>query len=124
MQFGTIPPTLELIRQGKVRAIAVTGPHRSPTLPDVPTVAESGLPGYETVLWQAIYAPAAAPAAIVTRLSGEVNAILREDDVVEVLAKMGVEAEPSTPQALAGRIAADLKKWHDVIVSAGIQAQE
>jgi tripartite-type tricarboxylate transporter receptor subunit TctC len=123
MQFGTIPPTLNLIRDGKVRAIAVTGAQRSPTLADVPTVAESGLPGYEAVLWQAIYAPAGTPAAIVTRLNGEVNAILRDNAVVDAMAKLGVEAEPSTPQELAARIAADLTKWHDVIVSAGIQAQ-
>jgi tripartite-type tricarboxylate transporter receptor subunit TctC len=123
MQFGTIPPTLNLIRAGKVSAIAVTGVQRSPTLPDVPTIAESGLPGYESVLWQAIYAPAGTPAPIVTRLNGEVNAILRENAVVEALAKLGVEAQPSTPQQLADRIVADRNKWHDVIVEAGIQAQ-
>jgi tripartite-type tricarboxylate transporter receptor subunit TctC len=123
MQFGTIPPTLPLIRQDKVRAIAVTGTQRSPTLPDVATVAESGLPGYETVLWQAIYAPAGTPAAIVTRLNAEVNVVLHDSDVVATFAKMGVEPEPSTPQQLAARIASETKKWHDVIVSAGIQAQ-
>ena len=123
MQFGTIPPSLQLIRQGKLRAIAVTGPQRSPALPDVPTIAELGLPGYETVLWQAIYAPAGTPAAVVARLNAEVNAILRDSAVVDALAKLGVKAEPSTPQALADRIAGELKKWHDVIVSAGIQAQ-
>jgi tripartite-type tricarboxylate transporter receptor subunit TctC len=123
MQFGTIPPTLPLIRQDKVRAIAVTGAQRSPALPDVATVAESGLRGYETVLWQAIYAPAGTPAAIVTRLNAEVNAILHDSDVVGTFAKMGVEPEPSTPQQLAARITSEIKKWHDVIVSAGIQAQ-
>lgn len=123
MQIATIPPTLQLIRDGKVRAIAVTGPQRSPALPDVATVAESGLPGYDSVLWQAIYAPAGTPAAIVTRLNAEVTAILRQNDAVDALAKLGVEAQPGTPQELADRIAADLKKWHDVIVSAGIHAQ-
>jgi len=123
MQFGTIPPTLNLIRDGKVRAIAVTGAQRSPTLADVPTIAESGLPGYEAVLWQAIYAPAGTPAAIVMRLSSEVNAILHDSGVVDALGKLGVEAQPSTPQQLADRIATDLKKWHDLIVSAGIKAQ-
>jgi tripartite-type tricarboxylate transporter receptor subunit TctC len=123
MAFATIPPTLPLIRDGKVRAIAVTGPQRSPALVDVPTVAESGLPSYESVLWQALYAPVGTPAAIVTRLNAEVNAILRDSDAVGALAKLGVEAQPSTPQQFADRIAADLKKWHDVIVSAGIQPQ-
>jgi tripartite-type tricarboxylate transporter receptor subunit TctC len=123
MQFATIPPTLNLIRDGKVRALAVTGAQRSAVLADVPTVAESGLPGYESVLWQAIYAPAGTPAAIVTRLNTEVNAILHDAAAVDALAKLGVEAQPGTPRQLADRIAADLKKWHDVIVSAGIQPQ-
>jgi tripartite-type tricarboxylate transporter receptor subunit TctC len=123
MQFGTIPPSLQLIRDGKVRAIAVTGEQRSPTLPDVPTIAESGLPEYESVLWQGFYAPAGTPAPIVTRLNGEVIAILHDKDVVDALAKMGVEAQPSTPQGFADRIAGDIKKWHEVIVSAGIQPQ-
>jgi tripartite-type tricarboxylate transporter receptor subunit TctC len=123
MQFGTIPPSLQLIRQGKLRAIAVTGAQRSPTLPRVPTIAESGVPDYEAVLWQALYAPAGTPASIVARLNGEVNAILRTPDVVEALARMGVEAEPSTAQALGNRIAMEIGKWHDVAVGADIHAQ-
>lgn len=123
MAFATIPPTLPLIREGKVRAVAVTGPQRSPILPDVATVAEAGLPGYESVLWQALYAPAGTPAAIVTRLNTEVNAILRDSAAVDALGKLGVEAQPGTPQQLADRISADLKKWHDVIASAGIAPQ-
>jgi tripartite-type tricarboxylate transporter receptor subunit TctC len=123
MQFATIPPTLSLIREGKVLALAVTGAQRSAVLADVPTVAESGLPGYESVLWQAIYAPAGTPAAIVTRLNSEMNGILHDGAAVDALAKLGVEAQPGTPQQLAERISGDLKKWHDVIVSAGIQPQ-
>jgi tripartite-type tricarboxylate transporter receptor subunit TctC len=123
MAFATIPPTLPLIRDRKVRAIAVTGPQRSAALADVPTVAESGLPGYESVLWQALYAPAGTPAPIVTRLNAEVNAILHDSAAVDALAKLGVDAQPGTAQQLADRISADLKKWHDVIVSAGIQPQ-
>jgi tripartite-type tricarboxylate transporter receptor subunit TctC len=123
MQFATIPPTLPLIREGKLRAIAVTGTQRSPALPDVPTIAESGLPGYESVLWQAIYAPAGTPGPIVARLNTEVNAILHDGAAVDALAKLGVEAAPSTPQQLADRIAADGKKWHEVIVAAGIKPE-
>ena len=123
MQFGTIPPSLNLIHDGKLRAIAVTGAARSPILPEVSTIAESGLPGYESVLWQALYAPAGTPAPIVTLLNGEVNAILKYAGVLQTFAKMGVEPEPSTPQQLADRIAAETKKWHDVIVGAGIKPQ-
>jgi len=123
LQFATIPPTLNLIRDGKVRAIAVTGAQRSAVLADVPTIAESGLPGYESVLWQALYAPAGTPAPIVKRLNAEVNTILHDSAAIDALAKLGVEAQPGTAQQLADRIAADLEKWHDVIISAGIRPQ-
>jgi tripartite-type tricarboxylate transporter receptor subunit TctC len=123
MAYVTIPPTLSLIQQNKVRAIAVTGTQRSRTMPDVPTIAESGLPGYEATLWQAINAPAGTPASILTRLHAETNALLREPSTANALAKVGVEAEPNTAQELAYRIAADIKKWHEVIVSAGIKVQ-
>ena len=123
LQFATIPPTLNLIRDGKVRAIAVTGARRSAVLADVPTIAESGLPGYESVLWQALYAPAGTPAPIVKRLNAEVNTILHDSAAIDALAKLGVEAQPGTAQQLADRIAADLEKWHDVIISAGIRPQ-
>lgn len=123
MAYVTIPPTLALIQQNKVRAIAVTGARRSPALPDVPTVAEAGLSGYEAVLWQALNAPAGTPAPILARLNTETNALLRETKTTAALAKVGVDADPSTPQQLADRIAADIKKWHDVIISAGIKVQ-
>lgn len=123
MAYVTIPPTLALIQQNKVRAIAVTGAQRSPALPDVPTIAEAGLSGYEAVLWQALNAPAGTPAPILARLNTETNALLRETKTTAALAKVGVDADPSTPQHLADRIAADIKKWHDVIISAGIKVQ-
>lgn len=123
MAYVTIPPTLALIQQNKVRAIAVTGAQRSPALPDVPTIAEAGLSGYEAVLWQALNAPAGTPAPILARLNTETNALLRETKTTAALAKVGVDADPSTPPHLADRIAADIKKWHDVIISAGIKVQ-
>jgi tripartite-type tricarboxylate transporter receptor subunit TctC len=123
MAFVTIPPTLALLQQGQVRAIAVTGAARSPSLPDVPTIAESGLPGYESVLWQAINAPAGTPSPILERLNAAINALLHKPGTASALAKVGVEAQASTSAQLADRIAADIHKWHDVIVSAGIKAE-
>ncbi len=123
MAYVTIPPTLPLIQQNKVRAIAVTSAQRSPALPHVPTIAESGLSGYEAVLWQALNAPAGTPAPILARLNTETNALLRDAKTAGALAKVGVEPDPSTPQQLGDRIAADIKKWHEVIVSAGIKVQ-
>lgn len=121
--FVTIPPTLPLIQQKQVRALAVTGAKRSPAMPAVPTVAESGLAGYEASLWQAITAPAGTPATIVARLNAATNTILHDRETLAALDRVGVEPDPSTPQQLADRIAADLKKWHDVIIAAGIKAQ-
>jgi tripartite-type tricarboxylate transporter receptor subunit TctC len=121
MQFGTIPPTLVHVRSGALRAIAVTGAARNPTLLEVPTIAESGLPGYESALWQAIVAPAATPPAIVARLNREVTAALTDPEVRATFAQHGVDPEPGSPEALGERIRADVRKWHDVMVSAGIQ---
>jgi tripartite-type tricarboxylate transporter receptor subunit TctC len=121
MQFGTIPPTLAHVRAGRLRALAVTGAVRNPTLPDVPTLAESGLPGYESSLWQAIVVPAATAPATVARLNRAVALVLNDSDVRDALAKQGVEAEPGSPEALAARIRDDVKKWREVITSAGIR---
>jgi tripartite-type tricarboxylate transporter receptor subunit TctC len=119
----TIPPTLSLIQQGRVRALGVTGSGRSPSLPDVPTIAEAGLTGYEAVLWQAINAPAGTSPAIVSKVNAAIGAVLAEPETVSAMNKVGVEIQASTPQGLAERVAADLKKWHDVIVSAGIKPE-
>ena len=121
MQFGTIPPSLSHIRAGKLRALAVTGAVRNHTLPDVPTIAESGLSGYECSLWQAIVAPAATPPAIIARLNRETTAVLNDPEVRAAFANHGVEPEPGSPEALGARIRDDVKKWREVITSAGIR---
>jgi tripartite-type tricarboxylate transporter receptor subunit TctC len=94
---------------------------RNHTLPDVPTIAESGLFGYECSLWQAIVAPAATPPAIIARLNRETTAVLNDLEVRAAFAKHGVEPEPGSPEALGSRIRDDVKKWRDVITSAGIR---
>ena len=121
MQFGTIPPALTHIRAGKLRALAVTGAVRNHTLPDVPTIAESGLSGYECSLWQAIVAPAATSPAIIARLNREIGAVLTDPDLRAAFAKHGVEPQASSAAALGARIRADMQKWHDVTTSAGIR---
>jgi tripartite-type tricarboxylate transporter receptor subunit TctC len=123
MQFGTIPPSLANIRDGKIRALAVTGKERSDVLPKVPTMQEAGLPGYESTLWQAIIAPAAMPKEIVAKLNREVVAALNDAGVKAALAKQGVEPEPGTPEALRERIRSEIAKWRGVIQSAGIKAK-
>jgi len=123
IQFGTIPPTLSLVRDGKVRALAVTGASRNAAIPDVPTIAESGVPGYEASLWQAIVMPAATPAPIVTRLNREVRAVLDSPDVKANLEKQGLELTPGPPEALSARISTDIAKWREVIESIGLRKE-
>ncbi len=121
--FGTIPPSLALIREGKLRALATTGPKRNAMLPDLPTLAESGLPGYEAGLWSGFVFPAGVSPAIIARLNAAVNAVIKEPEVVELLTKQGVETESGGPEVLAARIKADLAKWRDLVAKAGIKPQ-
>jgi tripartite-type tricarboxylate transporter receptor subunit TctC len=121
--FGTIPPSLPLVREGKLRALATTGPKRNPMLPDLPTLAESGLPGYEAGLWTGFVFPAGVARGIVARLNTEVNAVIKDPEVVELLLKQGVETESGGPDVLAGRIKGDLAKWRDLVTKAGIKPQ-
>ena len=120
MQFGTIPPSIGNIRAGRLRAIGITGAARNAALPDVPTIAESGLPGYESSLWQGYVMPAGTPSAIIAKANREVTAALDDAGVRDALIAQGVEPEPGPPEALGERMRADVAKWHDVIVSAGI----
>jgi len=119
--FGTIAPSLAHIRNGKMRAFATTGERRNAMLPEVPTMAQAGLPGYESALWTALVLPAGARAAIVERLNRATVAVLNLPDTSEALDKQGVEIETGTPEALALRIRTDAAKWHDVIVGAGLK---
>jgi len=118
--FGTIAPSLPLVRSGKLRALATTGPKRNAMLSDLPTLAEAGLAGYEAGLWTGLVFPAGVPPAIVQRLNTEVNAVMRDPDVVALLAKQGVEVDTGTPEEFAARIKGDLAKWRDVVAKAGI----
>jgi tripartite-type tricarboxylate transporter receptor subunit TctC len=121
--FGTIPPSLALIREGKLRALATTGPARNAMLPDLPTLAEAGLPGYEAGLWTGFVFPAGVSPAIVARLNAEVNAVIKDREVIGLLTKQGVETESGGPEVLADRIKGDLAKWRDLVTRAGIKPQ-
>jgi tripartite-type tricarboxylate transporter receptor subunit TctC len=123
MQFATIPPTLTNINAGQVRALATTGTKRVSVLPNVPTIAESGIPGYEAALWLAIVAPAGVPGAIVARLNAAVNEVLNAPGPKASLMAQGLELEPGPPEALTARIRADIDKWRKVIAQAGIRAE-
>ena len=123
LQFGSIAPTLPQIRTGRLRALATTGARRLSVLPEVPTIIESGVRGYEVSLWFGILAPAAVPPAIVARLNREINALLALADMKEALIAQGLEPEGGTPEAFAARIRDEIAKWRKVVKAAGVHAE-
>ncbi|WP_211257566.1 Bug family tripartite tricarboxylate transporter substrate binding protein [Muricoccus aerilatus] len=118
-----LPSSLALIREGKVRALGVTSAHRLPGLPDVPTFAEAGVPGYESVGWFGLVAPARTPAPIVARLNGAFNEALREPEVTERLRTLGVEPRTGSPDAFAGFIRSETAKWAEVVRVSGAKPE-
>ena len=123
MGFDNLPSTIGHIRSGKVRAIAVTTPKRSPVAPEIPTMAESGLPGYEVSAWFGLLAPAGTPKAVIDALYGNVAAILKQPEVVKQLFELGAEPGGNTPEAYAKQIAADVEKWKKVVAATGVKAE-
>lgn len=123
MQFSTLPPAVPLIQAGRLRALATTGSHRVSRLPDVPTLAEQGLPGFDVALWIGIAAPAGMPSAIVARLSRDMTEILNTPAIRTALEQQDFVAEPAPPDYLAGRITGDVAIWRNVVAKAGAQAQ-
>ena len=117
--FPTAPGALPHIGAGRMKALAVAGAKRSPALPDVPTVAEAALPGFDASTWYAMLAPARTPREIVGRLNGAVVAILRLPDIQDRLAGMGVEPLGSTEAELAKHIVSELPKWARVVKQSG-----
>lgn len=119
--FDTPITALPMLRDGRLRALGVSTAARNPVLPDVPTIAEAGLPGYEVTAWNGLLAPAGTPRPVVERLSAELRAILAEPEIRTRMAEQGADPAPTTPDAFARRIRADLAKWAAVIRAAGIQ---
>ena len=121
--FGSVASSMPHVKAGKLRALATTGATRSKVAPDLPTIAESGFPGFNVGSWYAFLVPARTPAAVVDRLRGEAVRAVALPDVQQAMSRQGLEAETSTPQQLAQRIKAETAVWADVIKSAGIRAE-
>jgi tripartite-type tricarboxylate transporter receptor subunit TctC len=111
------------VKRGRLRALGVTTAKRSKVLPDLPTVAESGVPGYETSTWFGMFAPAGTPAAIVGRLNAELVRICNQPEVIERLAPDGGEPIGSTAEAFAEHLAREIARWRKVVQDAGIKTQ-
>ena len=120
--FIGIPAAAPHIKAGKLRALAVVAPQRSPALPEVPTVAEAGLPDFEVTTWYGILAPAGTPRNVITRVNGELVKIMHAPELKEKLAATGTDPLTSTPEEFAAYIKREITKWGEVIRKAGIKA--
>ena len=119
VSFAGIPNVLPHVKVGRLRALAVSTPRRSPDLPEVPTVAEAGVPGYQATLWLNLAAPAGTPADIVQRLYAETAKALQDAELQQSFRAAGVEASPMSPQELAVFMQAEYEKWGRVVRDTG-----
>jgi tripartite-type tricarboxylate transporter receptor subunit TctC len=123
LYFGNVPTVIRQARDGKLRAIATTGPKRSPAAPDIPTIAESGVPGYEVTTFYGLSAPAKTPRAIIERLHNATVRALKSPEVRERLQGLGAEPVGNTPEQYSAFIQSEIAKWAKVIKAAGIKAE-
>jgi tripartite-type tricarboxylate transporter receptor subunit TctC len=124
MVFGNTSATLPLTREGKVRALAVTSPKRAAAIPDLPTMGESGFPGFDAVAWFALLAPAGTPEPIVATVHREAARVLSLPDVRKKFGELGMEPVGNTPAEFTAAIAAETPKWTKLIKETGIRASE
>jgi tripartite-type tricarboxylate transporter receptor subunit TctC len=122
IMFDNMPSAIQHVRSGRLRALAVTTAKRSPELPDVPTIAEAGVPGYEATSWFGMFAPASTPATIVTRLNGALVKVLADPEVKKKLAEQGAEAYSEKPDQFAAFIRTETAKWTKVVQASGARA--
>jgi tripartite-type tricarboxylate transporter receptor subunit TctC len=123
LMWGSMPLTLSQIRAGKVKALGVTSAKRTPLLPEVPTIAEGGLPGYEISIWWGMIAPAGVPPAVVARLNTEIAGILGQPESAKRLEADGAEPSPLSSAAFGSMLTAEIEKWRRVAREAGIRAE-
>ena len=121
--FGNMSSALPQVRAGRVRALAVTSPQRSPAAPEIPTMAEAGVTGCEISEWNALLAPAGTPPATIDRLNVELVKILRQDDIKAKFADLGAQTIGSTPAELAAFLRAEQAKWAEVVKAAAVKIE-
>jgi tripartite-type tricarboxylate transporter receptor subunit TctC len=116
-------PAIPLIKDGKLRALAVTSPTRLAELPDVPTMSEAGIAGAEAVFWTGLFAPKGTPTEIITRLEAEVKSAMQDPEIQQRLRLLATDANSSSPAQFADRIRADLKAWAEVAKAANVTVE-
>ena len=122
LSFSTVVSSLPHVKSGRLRGLAVTSAKRTPAAPEFPTVAESGLPGYEAVSWYGVLAPAGTPRDIVTRLNTEIVRALKLPEVRQLMLAQGAEPVSESPEQFAALIKSDIAKWGDVVRKSGAKA--
>jgi tripartite-type tricarboxylate transporter receptor subunit TctC len=123
IMFSNVPTVIQYARDGRLRPLAVTGAKRTPAAPDIPTVAESGVPGYEVTTWYGVSAQAKVPRAILDRLSAEIVRAVKSPDVSERLRTSGADPVGSTPEEYTALVQSEIAKWAKVIAAAGIKGE-
>ncbi|HKB63474.1 MAG TPA: tripartite tricarboxylate transporter substrate binding protein [Burkholderiales bacterium] len=123
VSFVGTPIAIPHMKSGRLKALGVSTAKRSPEMPEVPTIAEAGVPGYEAIVWIGMLAPAGTPREIVARLNGEIGKLIRTDDVKRLLAPTGMEPDPDTPAQFGAYLKADYDKWGKVVRDSGATVQ-
>ena len=121
--FASMPSSIPFVRNGKLRALAVTAPKRSPAAPEVPTVSEAGIPGFSVLDWQGMFTTAKTPAPVVNKLNAEIKRALALPDVIEKLAPAGVEIQTTSPEEWGRFVQSEIEKWAKVVKTAGIKLE-
>ena len=121
--FAQTSSALPQIQSGKLRALGVASPKRTPLMPELPTIAEGGLPGFEAVSWYALLAPAGTPKEIIAKVQAEVARVLQMPDIREKLAAQGAEPVGNTPEQLAAQIRTESARYADIVKRASIKAE-
>jgi tripartite-type tricarboxylate transporter receptor subunit TctC len=123
MLFNSMPTVIPYVKSGRLKGIAVGSAKRSAAMPDIPTVAESGVPGFDYATWYAMFAPAAMPQPVVAKLNGEITRMLADRDLAQKLAVQGAEPSPSTAAELGRYMRVDQERWRTVIKKANIRLE-
>lgn len=121
--FASMPSSIPFVRNGKLRALAVTAPKRSPAAPEVPTVSEAGIPGFTVLDWQGMFTTAKTPAPVVNKLNAEIKRAMTLSDVIEKLATAGVEIQTTSPEEWGRFVHSEIAKWAKVVKTAGIKLE-
>jgi len=121
LMFSSLPVSLPLSKSGKLRALAITSPQRSPLAPEYPTIAESGIPGFETATWVGLHAPANTPRDLIVRINGDIIKVLNQPDTRERLAQQGIDRVGNSPDEAAAYVKSEIIKWAKVIKAANVR---